>query len=296
LPAPPVITGEGCGLNQPFTSTKTNLWDTGRWCGEAVPAGPYNVGRRDACLRLYVGRPDYTTECAYVLDSGSTYKCKLVWPPFYPCEYEASPPPPPPSRKPPPPPPPSPPPFTGASNCGLAQPFTLTRTNLWDTGRWCGDAVPVGLFDGAKRDTCNRYYVGRPDYSAECAYIPASGGKYKCALTWPPFYPCEGELTRSPPPPPPPLPPLVIAGDCGLAQPFTLTRTNLWDTGRWCGDAVPRGRFDSGKRDACGQFYVGRPDYTAECAYALVSGVTGDSTGDYKCNLVWPPYYTCESR
>ena len=104
-----------------------------------------------------------------------------------------SPPPPPPSPSPPPPPPASPPPSSVQVDeaCGLNQPFTLTKTNLWDTQRWCGMAVPLGPFNVGRRDACLRYYVGRPDYTSECMYAPASGGKYKCKLTWPPIYPCE---------------------------------------------------------------------------------------------------------
>lgn len=196
-PPPPALAPppQTCGLNQPFAITKSNIRP--KWCPQMVPQGPFNARHRNTCEGLYVGLPQYTSECKYVNIHDGQYKCVLEWPPHYPCDKDegenvlsSSPPPPPPPF-------PGPPPqsISGSLNtsgrCGLNQPFTLTKTNLWNSGRWCGQVVSQGAFNSEDRNTCEGFYIGRPDYSAECEYIATSEGKYSCKLHWPPFYPCS---------------------------------------------------------------------------------------------------------
>jgi len=176
-PPPPVVTDSTCGLNQPFTATKTNLWDTREWCYNAADTGPYSTAAQNACESHYVGRPDYSAECTYVLAGGS-YRCKLKLPIYYPCTGTLSPPPPPP-----------PSPLVAGSTCGLNQPYTTTKTNLWDTGEWCYNAADTGPYSIAAENACESHYVGRSDYSAECTYVLV-GDSYRCKLKLPIYYPC----------------------------------------------------------------------------------------------------------
>jgi len=196
---PDTLTSSECGLHQPYTATKINLWDSGRWCGSVIRRGSFSLTLRSTCESYYVGRPDYVSDCIYESLSTGEYSCKLRWPPTYPCEGAnpsalpslSSPPlPPPPSPSPP---PPSSPPVASISDasCGLDQPFTKTKVNLWDRQLWCPQAVPTGPFSTARRDACHNLFVGRQDYTSECLYESTGDGNYKCKLSWPPIYPCK---------------------------------------------------------------------------------------------------------
>eukprot|EP00967_Tisochrysis_lutea_P079783 scaffold109299_cov32-Tisochrysis_lutea.AAC.2 len=161
-----------------------------------VPKAPFSASRRGTCESAYVGLSKYTSQCVYSDVGDGDFKCILEWPPYYPCEEDTVDEikPPAPTMPPPPSPLPPPPPSGGSdigSDCGLDQPYTMTKSNLWDRQLWCGQVVRSGEFDQANRDTCERFYVGRPDYSAECTYVVTSGSTYECKLKWPPFYPCS---------------------------------------------------------------------------------------------------------
>ena len=363
-PPPPLVADSTCGLNQPFTATKTNLWDTQEWCYHAADTGPYSIAGKNACESHYIGGPDYAAECMYV-EAGGSYRCKLKQPIYYPCTDDtlsplpappptstpplpqppspsssppnqvlspASPPPPPTMTLPPPPPQPSPPPppLVADSTCGLNQPYTATKTNLWDTQEWCYQAADTGSYSIAGQNACESHYVGGLEYSAECTYVPAGDSNYRCKLKQPIYYPCTDDTlsplpapppTSPPPPPQPPSPsssppdqvlspappppttttmtsppppqpsspppPLVADSTCGLNQPYTATKTNLWDTQEWCYQAADTGPYSIAGQNACESHYIGGPDSSAECTYVPA----GDS--NYRCKLKLPIYYPC---
>eukprot|EP00962_Isochrysis_galbana_P024051 scaffold7347_cov112-Isochrysis_galbana.AAC.1 len=150
---------------------------------------------------------------------------------------------------------PSPPPPMLNVSCGLAQPFTIGRTNLYQTERWCADAVAAGSWTAQRREQCEAHYVRTPEYASPCVWSNADALTWRCLMQWPPHYNCLPPspppplLPSSPPPPSPsPSPPLRAPSPppatydgklpCGFDQPFTLSETNIWP--RWCGGVVPR--------------------------------------------------------
>jgi len=334
---------DNCGFYQPYTVNKTNAWDVRKWCGQLVSAGPFDAAKRDACDEHYLDNGEYTGECEYVNTGGGIWKCKMEWPPRYPCEsispsppssasgsgQESSPSPPSstsgsaqerspspplsaspspplsaspsPPRNPSAPPPPSSPPTVVESDCGFDQPYTVTKTNAWDTQRWCGQIVTPGPFNAAKRDVCDSYYLDNGQYSSECHYVNTGGGVWKCKMDWPPHYPCEPapgggqQVSPSPQPSPPnpaPPPPSASPGtnadaNCGLIQPYDAIKTNAWDTQRWCGQLATAGPFDAAKRDVCESYYVENGRYSSECRYVEAGG------GVWRCKMDWPPHYPC---
>eukprot|EP00967_Tisochrysis_lutea_P092927 scaffold134158_cov35-Tisochrysis_lutea.AAC.1 len=74
-----------CGLIQPYDAIKTNAWDTQRWCGQLATAGPFDAAKRDVCESYYVENGRYSSECRYVEAGGGVWRCKMDWPPHYPC-------------------------------------------------------------------------------------------------------------------------------------------------------------------------------------------------------------------
>jgi hypothetical protein len=184
-PSPSPSTYDGkrpCGLTQPFMHSELNI--SPLWCGQAVPTGPESSGARSRCEGVYVGNAEYVSQCIYVSAGGGNYKCVIDWPPHKACSQTV--------LQPPPPPPPrprlSPPPYDGKLPCGLTQPFMQFETNIWP--RWCGERVSTAQEDDGRRRECENIYVGNAEYVAECIYVSAGGGEYKCAIDWPPHRPC----------------------------------------------------------------------------------------------------------
>eukprot|EP00962_Isochrysis_galbana_P029198 scaffold9324_cov115-Isochrysis_galbana.AAC.1 len=129
--------------------------------------------------------------------------------------------------------PPSPrvpaPPYPPPVPCGLDQPFTQTDTNIWPL-KWCAALVPPSdtpVVADAKE--CNRHYVNNSDarYVAECIYQQVNYTKYKCVLSWPPFYECSPPPSMPPPASPlpsmpspaPPLSPAPLVADSPPSSP-----------------------------------------------------------------------------
>lgn len=76
-----------CGLDQPFTATRTNARALGKWCKALAPEGAFNANAKETCEGHYIGTDEYVTKCEYrrKASTDTEYWCKAEWPPVYHC-------------------------------------------------------------------------------------------------------------------------------------------------------------------------------------------------------------------
>ena len=80
-----------CGLDQDFTQTKENACrgpskSRCTWCGViGGRSGPLTAARRETCEGVYIGTAAYVSECVMERLDKNNWRCKMYWPPHYPC-------------------------------------------------------------------------------------------------------------------------------------------------------------------------------------------------------------------